>query len=128
MRLLVAIGAFAIILQAPAHATEWLDCSDGDKTSFRVLLGQMSVIAVNDIVIEIGERQWSTTAGNGTLITKGQAFETADQILIDVMDEALDKIVARLRVFKATEKNDDVTAGTLQMPDVGAWAVTCTGP
>ena len=128
MKLLVAIGALTIFLAAPARATEWLDCTDGDKVSFRVLLGQMSVIAVNDIVIEFGKKEWSTTAGKGTLITKGQAFETTDQIVIDVTDEAVDKIVAQLRLFKASEKDIDVTAGILQMPDIGVWAVTCTGP
>ena len=128
MRILFAVGVLAFSFASCARATEWLECSDGDKASFRVLLGQMSVIAVNDIVIEVGSREWSTTAGKGTLITKGQAFETTDQILIDATDEAFDKIVARLRVFKASDKNDDVTAGTLQMPDVGVWAVTCTGP
>jgi hypothetical protein len=89
----------------PAHATEWMDCGDPTKTvSIRVLLGAMDVIAVNTVEIEASGRKWATVAGEGvTLITQGQAFETSDQIWIDMTDEAVNEIVARLRLFKAVD-------------------------
>ncbi len=126
---LIAIGVLLIASVLPARATEWMICSDGDKASIRVLLGRMDVIAVNGIEIAIGKKTWSTQGDQGaTPITKGQAFETADQILIDVTDFAVNAIVARLRLFKARESNDYVSGGTLQMSGEGAWAVTCSGP
>ena len=117
-----------IVTAAPAQATEWLNCSDGDKASFNVLLGNMNVIAVDTIEVEAGGKKWSTRDAGATPITKGQAFETADQIYIDVTDDKMDAIVAQLRLFKASEGEDYVSAGTLKVAGVGAWAVTCSGP
>jgi hypothetical protein len=119
----------------PAHATEWMDCGDAEQTvSFRVLLGAMEVIAVNTIEIEAQGRKWSTAGGEGAIpITTGQAFESAEQIWIDVTDEAVNLIVARLRLFKASDNAEGVansfaTGGTLAMPGLGVWAVSCSGP
>ncbi len=119
----------------PADATEWMDCSDpADSISIRVLLGAMDVIAVNTVEIVASGAKWSTAGGEGvTLITNGQAFETAEQIWIDMTDEAVNKVVARLRLFKAVDDGGDgeaatVIGGTLAMPGVGAWPVSCSGP
>jgi hypothetical protein len=128
MKRLVTIGVLLLAIAGPAKATEWLNCSDGDQASFNVLLGNMNVIAVDTVEIEAGEMKWSTRGGGATLITKGQALETADQIYIDVTDDKVDAIVAQLRLFKASEGEDYVSAGTLRIAGVGAWAVTCSGP
>jgi hypothetical protein len=104
--------------------------------SIRVLLGAMDVIAVNTVEIEASGRKWSTAGGEGvTLITKGQAFETADQIWIDMTDESVNEVVARLRLFKALDEGEEtesagttVTGGVLAMPGIGAWAMSCSGP
>jgi hypothetical protein len=128
MKRLVAIGVLVIAAAAPARATEWLNCSDGDKASFNVLLGNMNVIAVDTVKVEAGGKKWSTRGGDATPITNGQAFETADQIYIDVTDDKMDAIVAQLRLFKAGEGDDYVSAGTLRVAGIGAWAVTCSGP
>lgn len=128
MKRLAAIGVLLIALAGPAKATEWLNCSDGDKASFNVLLGNMNVIAVDTIEVDAEGKKWSTRGGDATLITKGQAFETADQIYIDVTDSNVDAIVAQLRLFKASEGEIYVSAGTLRVAGVGAWAVTCSGP
>jgi hypothetical protein len=128
MKRLVVIGFLVVLTAAPAQATEWLNCSDGDKASFNVLLGNMNVIAVDTIEVEAGGKKWSTRGEGATPITKGQAFETADQIYIDVTDDKMDAIVAQLRLFKASEGNDYVSAGTLRVAGIGAWAVTCSGP
>ena len=128
MKRLAAIGVLLIATAVPVKATEWLNCSDGDKASFNVLLGNMNVIAVDTIEIEAGGKKWSTRGESATPITKGQAFETADQIYIDVTDDKVDAIVAQLRLFKASEGDDYVSAGTLRVAGIGAWAVTCSGP
>ena len=128
MKRLAAIGVLMMLATGPARATEWLICSDGDKATFNVLLGNMSVIAVDTIEVEVGAKKWSTRTGNGTPITKGQAFETSDQIIIDATDDKMDAIVAQLRVFKASEGEDAVSGGTMRVVGEGAWAVTCSGP
>jgi hypothetical protein len=135
MKRLLAAGALFFAMVLPAQATEWMDCSGGEKVNIRVLLSAMDVIAVDTVEIEVADRKWSTRGGEGvTLITKGQAFETPDQIWIDVTDENVNLIVARLRVFKAFEDGSDAVepsdakGGTLHMPGIGAWAVSCSGP
>ncbi|MBC8037639.1 MAG: hypothetical protein H7X89_10535 [Rhizobiales bacterium] len=128
MNRLAVIGVLLVASTAPAQATEWLICSNGDKASISVLLGQMEVIAVADIMIEVGQKKWSTKGDGATLITKGQAFETKDQIWIDVTDANVAGIVAQLRLFKASEGDDYVSGGILRVADEGAWAVTCSGP
>lgn len=127
MKCLAALVAL-LIASTPARATEWLVCSDGDAASISVLLGQMEVIAVADITIEVSPKKWSTRGNGATRVTKGQAFETKDQIWIDVTDANVNAIVAELRLFKAIESKRNVTGGTLRVMGEGAWAVTCTGP
>jgi len=135
MKRFLAASIALLGLTLPAQATEWLDCSGGEDISFRVLLGAMDVIAVNTIEIEVKDQKWSTARGDGvTSITTGQAFETPDQMWIDVTDEDVNLVVARLRLFKAFEAGaegvdpSDAKGGTLQMPGIGAWAVSCSGP
>ncbi len=128
MKRLAAIGAVMIAAALPAKATEWLICADGGKASINVLLGNMNVIAIDTIQIEVGQKKWSTRGEGAIPITKGQAFETADQILLDVTDDSEDAIVAQLRLFKATEGDEYVSGGTLRVVGEGAWAVTCSGP
>jgi hypothetical protein len=133
-----ALSAAVLLLASmalPAHATEWMDCSDPTNSiSIRVLLGAMDVIAVNTVEIVASGAKWSTAGGEGvTLITNGQAFETAEQIWIDMTDEAVNEVVARLRLFKAVDDGGEgdtatVLGGTLAMPGVGAWPVSCSGP
>lgn len=114
-----------------------VNCGDGeDKVSFDVLIGLMDVIAIDTIRIEANGKIWSNKPQVGeTKIEVGQAFETADQMWIDVLSEGMGSFVAKLRLFKASETVEgsedgvfDATAGTLQMPGIGAWAVRCSGP
>ncbi len=115
-------------LSLPAAATETMVCSSGNEVSISVLLGAMDVISVVKADLEAAGKTWSTAGEGASRIAIGQAFETADQMLIDLTDENLAAIVAQLRLFKASEGDDVVTAGTLRITDVGAFAVTCEGP
>ncbi|MCA3573987.1 MAG: hypothetical protein IOC86_08715 [Aestuariivirga sp.] len=135
MKALPAAVLMSAAMALPAHATEWMDCGDPTQSvSIRVLLGAMDVIAVNTVEIVANGAKWSTEAGGGaTVITRGQAFETADQIWIDMTDEQVNEIIARLRLFKAMDDGGEeealpVIGGILAMPGVGAWAVSCSGP
>ena len=127
MKCLAALGVL-LIASTPGQATEWLVCSNGDKASISVLLGQMQGIAVANVAMEVGKKKWSTRGDGATPVTKGQAFETKDQIWIDVTDANLNAIVAELRLFKAVEGERNVIGGTLRVKGEGAWAVICTGP
>lgn len=137
MKQLLAAAAILSCLAVPATATEWVNCGDGEgKVSFDVLMGLMDVIAIDTVRIEANGKKWSNKPQAGeTRIEIGQAFETADQMWIDVVDEGMGGFVAKLRLFKASETVEgsedgvfDATGGTLQMPGIGAWVVGCSGP
>ncbi len=137
MKQLLAAAAILSCLAVPATATEWVNCGDGEgKVSFDVLMGLMDVIAIDTVRIEANGKKWSNKPQAGeTKIEIGQAFETADQMWIDVVDEGMGGFVAKLRLFKASETVEDsedgvfdATGGTLQMPGIGAWVVGCSGP
>ncbi len=137
MKQLFAAAAILSCLAVPATATEWVNCGDGEgKVSFDVLMGLMDVIAIDTVRIEANGKKWSNKPQAGeTRIEIGQAFETADQMWIDVVDEGMGGFVAKLRLFKASETVEgsedgvfDATGGTLQMPGIGAWVVGCSGP
>lgn len=100
----------------------------GDEASFSVLVGSLGIGTATEFKLEVGNKMWSTRDGEGTVITRGQAFEDDKTILIDVMDEGMGAVVAELRVFKAVEGDAPVAmGGTLRVPGVGAWVVSCEG-
>jgi hypothetical protein len=137
MKQLLAAAAVLVSLAVPASATEWITCGDGEKkVSFDVLVGLMDVIAIDTVRIEAGGKTWSTKPEAGDIkVEVGQAFESADRMWIDILEEGMGKPVAKLRLFKASEVVEgseegvfDATGGTLQMPGIGAWVVGCSGP
>lgn len=130
MKTLLAAGTVLLGMALPAHAAEWMYCLDGEE---KVLVGILSetsnVIAIDTIEIEVDDKKWSTAPGEGvTTITKGQAFESEDQIWIDVTDDKADEVAAQIRLFFAYEGEDYVHGGIVRMPGVGTWAVSCTSP
>ena len=124
----VALATFA----TPSLATEWVNCSDRDgQASFDMLLGALDVISIAGLTITVGEQVWASDVayGPGEPVTVGQAFEDADTIMVDAMDENLTAKIAELRLFKTSEGDAaPVLAGTLRIPGHGAWAVSCSGP
>jgi hypothetical protein len=131
MRLAVLAAALCA-MATPAIATEWIACADaGGEASLDFLVGTLDVLSIAGLTVSAAERSWAshTAYGPGEPIAVGQAFETADTIMIDAMDEALSAKIASLRLFKAAaEDGTPVYGGTLVMPGIGAWAVSCTGP
>lgn len=128
----VAVTAFALAgLSSPAFATEWVNCADAaGAASFDLLLGATEVISVAGMTITVGDKVWASDVayGPGEPIAVGQAFEAADMILVDVVDPGVTTRIAELRLFKASEGDTMVYAGTLRLPGHGAWAVSCSGP
>jgi len=126
----IAIGGLCG-LATPSLATEWINCASPDGgASFDFLVGTTDVLAVAGMTITVGEKVWATDPayGPGDPTSVGQAFETDTMILIDAVDLEVTTKIAELRLFKATEADATVYAGTLRIPGQGAWAVTCTGP
>lgn len=126
-----ALGLAAMLFATPALATEWVNCAAPDgAATFDFLTGTVDVLAVVGLNMTVGEQVWANSAayGPGEPVSIGQAFEDADTIRIDVVDENVTAIVARLRLFKAEMDGAPVYGGTLDIPGHGAWPVTCVGP
>lgn len=129
-----AIAAFGLcgLLATPSFATEWVNCvaPDGGAT-FDFLVGSLDVLSVAGLNISAGEKVWASSAayGPGEPVVVGQAFETADTIMIDAMDESMAAVIAALRLFKIDDPElGPVYGGTLKIAGYGAWPVSCSGP
>lgn len=128
----LVLGAIAALLVAsPALATEWVHCADpSGEASFDFLESNgLGVLAISGLNISAGEKVWASDVayGPGDPVSVGQAFEDAESVRIDAMDGDFVK-VAELRLFKSTEGDTYVSAGTLRIVGMGAWAVSCEGP
>jgi hypothetical protein len=126
----VGTALLLLALAAPAEATESIVCASDDKAaSIDVLVGLgLDVVSISGATIEAKGKTWATDQAGEQKIALGQAFEDSEKLIADFTDEGISKIVAALRLFKASEGEDYVTGGTLRVADVGAWAVTCSGP
>ncbi|RWO58269.1 hypothetical protein [Mesorhizobium sp.] len=126
-RAVAAITLMLVAAATPALATESIVCSaDGNAASIDVLMGHTAVIAVARVWLDAGGRNWTTDGQPGsTKVIVGQAFEDDQQMAIDLTDEGISSIVAKLRLVKASEQSNFAMGGTLSIDGVGAWAVTC---
>lgn len=120
--------AGALMLTGAAHATETTICS-GDGASISLLMGTTPVVSIAKADMEAGTRRWSTQKEDGvTTISVGQAFETSEILHVDITDDNVSEILAKLRIYKASESDFYAAGGTLWILGVGAWAVSCSGP
>ena len=89
----------------------------------------MDVLSIAGMTITVGEKVWATDPayGPGDPTQVEQAFEDADTLRVDAVDGGTAKI-AELRLFKTSEGEVSLYAGTLRIVGHGAWAVACTGP
>ena len=93
-----------------------------------MLLGSERM-AVAGIIMSFNDKVWAsaTAYGPGDPIALGQGFEDDTVFYADLVDDQA-RPIAELRLHKASEGEDYVTAGTLKILGQGAWAVTCEGP
>lgn len=116
-RAAIAIGFCG--LAAPALATEWVHCADATgAASFDYLAGALDVLAVVGLTITAGEQVWAsdTAYGPGDPVQVGQAFEDAETIRIDAMDEAMNARVASLRCSRPPRPTNSPTAARSTFP------------
>ncbi|MFO0990851.1 MAG: hypothetical protein U1E67_02825 [Hyphomicrobiales bacterium] len=128
-RAFVITAAVAFLATANAAvATETTICS-GDGASISLLMGATPVVSIAKVDMEAGTKRWSTQKDDGvTPVSVGQAFETAELLHVDITDDNVSEILAKLRIYKASEGDFYAAGGTLWISGVGAWAVSCSGP
>ncbi|MEO7223310.1 MAG: hypothetical protein ABIY37_12630 [Devosia sp.] len=128
MMRLVSIVVLGALAASPTLATEWVYCSDaGGLASFDYLAGDgTGVLSIAAVTVTAGERVWASDPANGPgdPVSIGQQFEDTTTISVDAVGASFEK-VAELRLFKASEGDSFIYGGTLRIPDLGAWAVSC---
>jgi hypothetical protein len=130
-RLAVSAAGLMFLLAATtgASATGSISCqSEGNKAGIGLTIGSVAAPAVVGINLYVGDKLFSTNNPKAVPVALAQSFFETDRIMIDIADQNLEAIIARLRLFVAEDDNDRVTAGTLQVTDLGTFAVTCFGP
>jgi len=128
---LAAIAVGLCGLATPSFATEWIDCADSaGAASFSYLAGSLDSLQIVGLNISVGDKVWASDVvyGPGDPVSVGQAFETRDMVFVDAVAPDQSATIAELRLFKADEGESFIHAGTLRIPGLGAWAVSCTGP
>ncbi|WP_173932190.1 hypothetical protein [Chelativorans sp. Marseille-P2723] len=125
-----ALSLLLILLAAgPAAASGAIECTtSGGEASASLTIGSLPVLAVVGAKLEAGERRWTIGGDDAEGIAVGQAFRGIGEMRIDFTDPNVEEVVAEMRLFTATEGRQSVTAGTMRIADVGAWALTCEGP
>ena len=111
----------------PAPATETLVCATADGgPQVAMLMGSLDVVSIVTASIEHDGKRWASDAEGAMKIIVGQAIEDSAQLVVDFTDEGLSAKVAELRLAKASEEGMVAAGGTIRLPGVGAWAVSCS--
>ena len=121
--LLLSLGSL------PAFASGTVECASADEGArLSLTIGSLPVLAVVDAEIEAGGRSLGLNREGDEVMAVGQAFATEDEMRVDFTDPNVERVLAELRLFSATEGRDMAMAGTLKIPGAGAWALICSGP
>ncbi len=125
MRQLLVGLVMLLIASSPAIATGAIICASKQGASITLQVGHVAVDSILDAAITNDNSIWSTNETHASTISVLQSFFNDERILVDFSDNNFEEIFARLRLFRVFEGEDQVIAGTLQITDVGAWAMIC---
>ena len=120
-----AIAAFLVLAGAvsPALATQSISCiTDDGIGGVELAVGSLPVAGIANAAIYYALDEWSMADGD---IVVGQQFAEGDLFIADFTDPNIERVMARLRLFSASENDIFAMAGTLQMEGIGAFALIC---
>lgn len=125
---LAALPVLAL-LASPALATGDLICEATDGSGARVALavGHLPVLAILNAEIEARGRRWTYNRDGGEPVRPAQAFRDSTQTLVDFTDEAVNHVVAELRLHHAAEGREHLEVGWLRLPGIGLHPLSCIG-
>ena len=113
----------------PALATGDIFCEAPDGSAeVHLGVGHVSVLAIFSARLEAGGNAWATTPmADETEIIVGQAYRDAAGMAVDFTDPNVERIVAEIRTFLASEESTFVETGWLRVPGTGVWPLLCEG-
>jgi hypothetical protein len=123
---LALTAALTVIAATPSSAGFNLMCS-GEGVQLDFPLGGGAGFDLMSATVRVGDRTWTTDTEvkDAEQITTYQSARVEDRIYIDLADPAYMRVVARVRLFQIMGYDDSVTAGVLELVDVGAYPITC---
>lgn len=123
MRLLLA--AFAVTaFVSPAAASVALFCQGPNGVAVDAPLSGGVGLGVLSITVQAEGRTWTseTSLEDPLAIVPAQAFSDHETMRFDFADANFERNVVELRLFIAGE---GAVGGTLNIPEVGAWPISC---
>lgn len=123
--LLVAIALAS--LATPSLAGVNLMCSDDGSVTADFPLAGSEGLSLLGATISVGESTWSTDRDikHAIQLATHQSVHVDDRIYIDLADANSERIVARLRLFQVLGYEETIISGTLEIVDIGAYAISC---
>lgn len=113
----------------PALAAGTIECASvGEEARVSLTIGSLPVLAVVNAFVVAEDKNLAYNHEGGEPVVVGQAFATDQGMRIDFTDPNIEAVVAEVRLISTVEGRHSATAGTLRVPDLGAWALFCTGP
>jgi hypothetical protein len=124
---------FAVALAASigaAGATENIACSgvDGSDAYLEMNASQgMPVTFVSWVRVSAGGREWSSIGPDaGTIpVNLYQAFDDGETFLVDVADEPVTRVIMKIRIHSAEEKDRVARVGTLHIVGDSVHPLVC---
>ena len=123
------LGATLVLASgAPVHAAEWLTCSNPEQgVELSLLLG--ADFALGPVAARLHTRGQSFVTdaayGAGDLMAIAQSYFGPDLIQVDLRDENLNELLARVRLLQAEADGKVVRVGTVELFGAGVWPVIC---
>ncbi|RYE08708.1 MAG: hypothetical protein EOP22_12365 [Hyphomicrobiales bacterium] len=121
---IIVLGALFV---SPAAAAGWMSCADsGGLASFDYFVAEGDTFNVTAVTVTASEQVWASDPANGPgePVLVGPFHDDDASTSVGAINELLIPI-ADLQLRKATEGELTVHGGTLWLPGVGVWAVTC---
>ncbi|HHG91195.1 MAG TPA: hypothetical protein ENJ90_12070 [Devosia sp.] len=112
-----------------ANATSSMFCNtESDEAGINLTIGSGGGAVIVGADFYVGDKLWSTSAPYDSHVAIAQGFIEGDRVLLDLSDRNFETIIARLRLFTASQGEEQVSGGTLMVAGEGVFAVSCSGP
>lgn len=118
------LAAVLTLAASPSFASVGLFCSGPAGVSVEAPLSGGAGLRTMSAVIEAGGRTWTTETSleDPQAIVPAQSFSEGNAMWLDFSDANIEANVVEIRLFSASE---GAIGGTLNIPGVGAWVLSC---
>jgi hypothetical protein len=123
-RALLLAALLAAVAVTPASASVGIWCTGQEGVSFDAPLSGGVGLSVMSATVEAAGKTWTTETSleDPQAIIPAQAWAGDDFMWFDFADTNIERNVVEVRIHTTPEGEQE---GTLEIPGVGSWAVSC---